>query len=188
MDYDLDKKISEALRKKRKPTPAIKNIIRLDKSELDENKVVKGINMNNYDVCSPHQLIHLPLNTYIRFELKSNELPGGGRMKKIEPVSDKSHNITLLVRVPRKGRKNIIYNTKDVKTVYRLKDSIDKKGKSSQSVVKNEMLENLGDKLLFDDKETLVARLDVLEARSQKMEDDLRQMFQLIKRMYQRKG
>ena len=47
------------------------------------------------------------------------------------------------------------------------------------------VLSQLGDKLLFDDKDTIVRRLDMLEARTQRIEQDLKKIFMIVKRMYE---
>jgi len=42
----------------------------------------------------------------------------------------------------------------------------------------------LGDKLLFNDKDTIMNRLEAVEIKTQKLEDDLKKIFMLVKRLY----
>jgi hypothetical protein len=46
-------------------------------------------------------------------------------------------------------------------------------------------LGRLGDKLLFDDSSTVINRLEMIESKVQKIEQDLKRLFLLVKRMYE---
>ena len=48
-------------------------------------------------------------------------------------------------------------------------------------------LSQLGDKLLFDDMSTITTRMDMLEVKTQRIEQDLKKLFYLVKSMYDKR-
>jgi hypothetical protein len=137
--------------------------------------------------------------TYIRYMTIDGILKTGGRIKSIELMTDGSYDIEISKY--RRG-KALIWstNTKKISNIYEytnVKDSVKDSvngvngvngvNDSVNGVSSHSVLSQLGDKLLFDDKETIINRIDMLETRSQHIEQDLKQIFQLVKRIYKQR-
>jgi hypothetical protein len=48
------------------------------------------------------------------------------------------------------------------------------------------LMSKLGDKLLFDDNDSIKNRLDGLEVKTQRLEDDLKKVFLLVKKIHEK--
>ena len=150
----------------------------------------------------------IPVKTYIRYMTNSKELKTGARLKSLEKEANGSYTLTL--RKLSRGKKTLVWsiNTKKVAHIYKLKDEkkFPKKVKTNPTAVGNvnfncnteqsaprmrsvahdapqNALSQLGDKLLFDDMSTVTNRLDMVETRCQRIEQDLKRLFLLVKKM-----
>jgi hypothetical protein len=136
----------------------------------------------------------IPINTYVRYITNSSQLKTGSRVKSIEQQDNGSY--TIILRKVGQGKKTMVWsiNTKKIASIYKLKEEkFTKKIKIKNNVVNmdanimdapSNVLSQLGDKLLFDDISTVTTRLDMLESRTQRVEQDLKKLFLLIKRIY----
>lgn len=154
----------------------------------------------------------IPINTYIRY-ISSNDgkLKSGGRVMVIEK-EDGSYIFTI----KKFGRKPITWyaNSKYIKHIFellnpriyenkatkasKLTNSIEVKTTGGSQALPNtvrfneepseesSMMDQLGDKLLFADNDVLTKRIDRIEDRCDRIENELRKMFTMMKAMYKK--
>jgi hypothetical protein len=79
------------------------------------------------------------------------------------------------------GGRSTVTNNKQGDDIH-LSHEVNNQNSSSQSM---SALEKLGDKLLFDDSSTVINRLEMVELKVQKIDQDLKRVFLLVKRMYE---
>ena len=149
------------------------------------------------------EITSIPLNTYIRFnDLEGNLKPGGGNIKGFT-LADNDLIVTIGSRNPSTNK----YYTRSVKTSELSKVFAKNLGKSgTKPIIKQvnkpvnkpaildtsdvpetheeQILSQLGNKLLFDDAEMLRQKIDNLDAEVKRIDVDLKKIFVLVKRLY----
>jgi hypothetical protein len=150
--------------------------------------------LNSYTEIPRLQWGSIPLQTYIRYKNTDGELKLGGRLISLMPVGN-NYILTINSRNRISGYKNLTWsvNTEKISNIYRYnkaRDKVNKIDSTTANVQKKthheELMSQLGDKLLFDDSESIKNRLDSFEVRLQKLENDLKKLFMLFKRMYEK--
>ena len=199
---------TNANKSKKKPTSnGRKDFI---EGDIDEAKIASVAAQDYENILKSYTEIPIagwrgiPLGTYIRYINFEGILKTGGTVKKITEESDNS--ITLSITKSGGGKKFMHWtiNSAKISKIYRYsKPNKEKKmskkdargggaGTSASfdgindgaSKAETAILSQLGDKLLFDDSETIKNRLDMLETRAQRLEQDLKKVFILVKRLY----
>lgn len=141
----------------------------------------------------------IELDTYIRYIGMDGQLKTGARIKNITEQPDGSLSISLCRR-SFGSKKGYFWtaNTSKINKIYRFIDrKEDKKGGESGSytgaansnVVNNpppnhtngnDLLDKIGEKLLFEDAETLRNKIDTFDTRLQKVEGDIARILNMI--------
>jgi len=158
--------------------------------------------LSSYEEVSKSNWRFIEPGTYIRWLTLDGELKKGGKVNEITVNKDGSLSIVITKFAGKPMRFTI--NTKTITNIYKriissnmpnsnINNSTTPKPQintqinnlptdSTNSTITNDVVTQLGDKILFGDIETLNSRVDVLEASVQKQQDDLRRLFLLVKK------
>lgn len=163
--------------------------------------------MSSYIEINKSSWMNIPLDTYIRYIDKENKWRPGARVKSIKQNADGSNSFVIGKFNPfiKKFTKwNVPFS--NITTLYKLKEESNASEKKplklvlppniSPEVVANvpnekesneeQILGQLGNKLLFEDGEIIRHKVESLEAEVQRMNDDMKSLVTLIKRIYTR--
>lgn len=178
--FDIDAMVNGMLAKLRPAQPIIPRDTEVAggaiKSELSENHVKI---LKSYVEIPRGSWSNIPVTTYIRYVTKTNDLKTGARVQEIERESN-GYSIKLL-KVSR-GRRPLVWSvhTNSIAKIYRLKNEKKYERPPKPQDAKSAALSKLGDTLLFDNS-AVTTRLDMLEARTQRIEYDLKRLLQFVK-------
>lgn len=203
--FDLDAVIGGMMEEQRRKDASQRPVVDLSASSVYVGGAKTELSQDHEKILQSYVEIprgawgNIPLNTYVRYVTKNNELKTGARVRGIS--SDMNDGYTIELRKLSRGRKTLVWtaNTKNISKIYRIKDekkfptkanqhsnaqSNQQPNAQSNQRPNSEMqaLSRLGDSMLFDNASTISNRLDMLEARSQRIEHDLKRLFMLIKR------
>ena len=165
-------------------------------------------NNNKYTEIPKDQIKSLPLKTYIRYVDIDDNAPQGGRISKIENDDANSDvNITmniynsqtrctfkrdvklstisqLFVFIPNNKDKTIKEEQFSIHDTTEIDEATPPIGKTSD----DNLIEQLGGKILFENNNDMLKdRVETIENTVKKLEDDLKKIFILVKRLYARK-
>ncbi len=167
----------------------------------DDAKILK-----NYVEIPAANWSNIETHTYIRYKC-DGVLKTGARIVSKEVLPDGT--ITFILQKRGVGRPFMwSVNSKKISNIYQfVKKETDPNpaglssagpNSASQTAVgqsptggavpKSNVLSQLGDKLLFDNVETLSARIEAMETKFQRMEEDMKKMLTLSKRLYDAKS
>jgi hypothetical protein len=166
---------------------------------------------DKYIEVSKDKIKDIPVDTYIRYkDADGNLKPGGGRIKEILS-NPKGEDVMKLLVFNAKIRKYYPYlvNLDKVSKIYRYvkdndttavvkKQTAPKKNVSQVSKSKDDssfsesepiseeehILNQLGDKMLFNDNELLKQKISILEAEVDKLINDQKKLFIFVKRLH----
>lgn len=202
VDFDLDK-IVEAL-----PQPVrMGGAGRTAKSSGTE--IPNDI--NSYTEINKSSWMNIPVDTYIRYVDQEGKWRPGARIKSIKQNPDGTSSFVIGKFNPfiKKFTKwNVAFS--NIATLYKLKDDVKASGEVKPLKVlttttpqnispevaapvtnpkesnEEQILGQLGNKLLFEDGEIIRHKVESLEAEVQRMNEDLKSLVILIKRIYNR--
>jgi hypothetical protein len=122
------------------------------------NDTQKNINMDNYIEIPKEEWNTIPLNTYIRYK-ENNTIQQGGKI--INVTSNTSITITLYIYTYRKHvTKTILFS--DITAIYKFIKK-DNAIQSNEPQEQTSSISQLGDKILFNNNETLKEEIDILK-------------------------
>jgi hypothetical protein len=142
----------------------------------DLNKILK-----NYAEIPKAEWKSIQPGTYIRYKTDRG-LHTGARVKSIIQNDDQLTFI-LEKRKPYAKSTNWSINLIGVSAIYKF---VDKKKEPDPAQLKATPFEQLGDKLLFDDADTIKQRIDALEAKTQRLEQENKSILRMVKLLYER--
>ena len=169
-------------------------------SELSEkstnNKKSKSSLSNKYVEIPKSSLSSLPSNTYVRYKDLDGDLkPGGGILREV--VGKDNNQMIRLYRYDKVAKKhfNWLVKLNEISKIYKYVRDEDnnaapstiqepQKVDSPKSEEEN-ILNQLGNKMLFNDNDILKQKVDLLEAEITKLATDQKKMLSIIKRLYQ---
>ncbi len=142
----------------------------------------------------------LPVDTYIKYRDSDGNLkPMGGKYKELY-TSSSGEQIIRLVRYNKYTKKSFVWTVKipKISKIYKYVDDpssakpksyIDEPReteprKDEPQTEEDKILNQLGNKMLFNDNDMLKQKIDTLEAEVAKLAADQKKMFTVIKRMY----
>jgi len=166
---------------------------------------------NKYAEVRKSDLSTIPIDTYIRYsDLSGNLKPGGGKIKSTEALPD-GDVLIKLGKYNMSSKKFYMWSVKlsEISKIYRYTAaepsasnlsnystptpstsnlSTSNPSASRPKTEEEQIINRLGDKMLFDDNEMLNQRITNLEAGIQKLDDDVKKIFMLVKRLYNSMG
>lgn len=193
--FDLDTKISSII-SKQGGHDMIKNSS--ENKHISANHTVNDSTANidnilkNYVEVAKDAWSRLEPGTYIRYMKTDGSLKSGGRIKSIEPTGNGSISISIQKFRGKMHPLSWKVNSNSISKIYRLKNEHAITGGSPTPPVNtiipqpqsNTLLDQLGDKFLFDDKDVLRKKIENLETKVNKIEQDLKNLFLFVKKMY----
>jgi hypothetical protein len=190
--FDLDKILSSL------PVNNNDNLVQSsNKSSVSGGAAKTNTLSDKYVEVSLDNIGDLPVGTYIRYkDADGNLKPGGGRVKEL--VSDKGGAPAIkLYSYNGRLKKSFVWTVKvgNISHLYRyvrdetaqLLKSVTKTTPSLNNELKSgesDILDQLGNKMLFNDNEMLKQKIDTLEAEVAKLSADQKKMFMVIKRLH----
>lgn len=160
---------------------------------------------SNYIEVKKNKLSEVPTGTYMRyFDSDGNLKPGGGKFKSVGQNAE-GESIVTLGNFNASTKKYYVWTVKlaDISKIYKyVKDSDTNESTPAQtSTVRTEehketikkpeteeeqIISQIGNKMLFNDNELLKQKIDSLELEVQRIDTDLKKIFVLVKRVYAR--
>lgn len=165
---------------------------------------------SNYVEVKKDKLSEVPTGTYMRyFDSEGNLKPGGGKFKSVGQNAE-GESIITLGNFNASTKKYYVWTVKfaDISKIYKyVKDGeSDKTTTKPQSTAQNpsarseeskeiikkpeteeeQIISQIGNKMLFNDNELLKQKIDSLELEVQRIDTDLKKIFLLVKRVYAR--
>jgi hypothetical protein len=191
--FDLDEKINNIM-SKQGGKDTLKHI---NETNTINNTTPNNVNiLKNYTEVSKDMWSRLEPGTYIRYIKLDGTLKSGGRIKSIE----QSDNGSLSISIQKfRGKLHPLLwkvNSNSISKIYKLKNEritnggVEQQGSlQSQTQMQpqpqsNTLLDQLGDKFLFDDKDILRKKIEMLESKVNKLDQDLKNLFLFVKKMY----
>ena len=185
------------------------NAVVIDENQVEEEKIDNERILRTYVELSKPSWSNIEYSSFLRYINDKGVLKAGGKLFKT--TTDPTCNIIFHFHRYNYGSgKNIVWsiNSKNISRLYKyIRPDKNKKVKggdqsSNQSTnqssnqlvsqknnsnTNEDLLEQIGEKLLSNDNSTIINRLDSLELRTQRVEQDLKKVFLLVKRIYESK-
>lgn len=160
---------------------------------------------NNYIEVKKNKLSEVPAGTYMRyFDSEGNLKPGGGKFKSVGQNAE-GESIVTLGNFNSSTKKYYVWTVKlaDISKIYKyVKDTTTNTNKTtlaqtssarseeSKEIIKKpeteeeQIMSQIGNKMLFNDNELLKQKIDSLELEVQRIDTDLKKIFVLVKRIH----
>ena len=153
---------------------------------------------SNYIEVKKNKLSEVPVGTYMRyFDSNGNLKPGGGKFKSIGQNAE-GESVVTLNNFNSSTKKYYMWTVKfaDISKIYRyVKDgeSVEttparpeehKETIKKPETEEEQIISQIGNKMLFNDNELLKQKVDSLELEIQRIDTDLKKIFLLVKRVY----
>lgn len=174
---------------------AIKNTTKQGAAEQPETVVkktkaprqFKSVNMERYDDVTNADWASLPLGRWYRYEA-DGVLKAGGILQSIANTTDNEFLFTFVARMY--GRSSIWrVNSKNVTRLYKTKDEFNKNTETIETKTEPEVtgssnvLDRIGDKLLFTDTEMLRGQIESLDKRITNIESNISKIVKFLKKI-----
>lgn len=191
--FDIDSIVTNAI-KSNELTNSIKHGADDTQTEVKKTRAprqTKPINMDRYDDITASDWSSLPMNYWYRYELDGVLKPGGT----LRGITNNTEGEFVFTFVSRMYGRSTVWriNSKNVTRLYKTKDSVHKQyssDKKQDDPVQSEpvtgsgnVLDRIGDKLLFTDTETLRGQVESLDKRITNMETSIANIIKYLKKI-----
>lgn len=200
--FDLDTVLSNL------PVPKQTNFTDLSQQSKSKKHSANSNKLSsNYVEIKKSNLNSIPIGTYLRyFDADGNLKPGGGKLKSLGQNAE-GESIITFGNFNASTKKYYVWNVKltDVSKIYKYVKEAGQnsaKGEPGQSqpsqsqpsqfqqqfkpiqTEEEKIISQLGDKMLFNDTDSLKQKIDSLEIEIQRISTDLKKIFILVQRLH----